>query len=125
MQRIRKVCEGCGVCSVTTTSLPLTFWKPELKPLLVMVDHLGSAFHQSSSDWVRGQQDALLSMLATAGHLAQFVESSQVEPYVASVMCNDVVTLSHEAQMLQKVEFIVSDLRTRFVVSLSLLKTPP
>eukprot|EP01053_Blabericola_migrator_P010064 Blabericola_migrator_1__10063@NODE_558_length_7604_cov_14_461059_g418_i0_p1_GENE_NODE_558_length_7604_cov_14_461059_g418_i0NODE_558_length_7604_cov_14_461059_g418_i0_p1_ORF_typecomplete_len617_score52_02_NODE_558_length_7604_cov_14_461059_g418_i038835733 len=60
---------------VIITSLPLIFQRAESELCLRMIDNLGRAFPLRQSSWVVTQQDCLLNLLATAGHIAQFAES--------------------------------------------------
>eukprot|EP01053_Blabericola_migrator_P004061 Blabericola_migrator_1__4060@NODE_2238_length_3071_cov_25_561252_g1410_i0_p1_GENE_NODE_2238_length_3071_cov_25_561252_g1410_i0NODE_2238_length_3071_cov_25_561252_g1410_i0_p1_ORF_typecomplete_len455_score46_91_NODE_2238_length_3071_cov_25_561252_g1410_i0311365 len=55
------------------TSLPLILQSAEAKPFLRMINDIDQAFP------CRQWQNLLLSLLATAGHIAQFAESSRTE----------------------------------------------
>eukprot|EP01053_Blabericola_migrator_P004403 Blabericola_migrator_1__4402@NODE_2363_length_2874_cov_30_972212_g1481_i0_p1_GENE_NODE_2363_length_2874_cov_30_972212_g1481_i0NODE_2363_length_2874_cov_30_972212_g1481_i0_p1_ORF_typecomplete_len498_score56_14DUF3710/PF12502_8/0_74_NODE_2363_length_2874_cov_30_972212_g1481_i013812844 len=77
---------GKWTSSLVVTNLPLIFQNAEAEPLLKMVDDVTGKFSCHEPSWIQQRQEFLLSVLETAGHIAQFAESSgtEVEPQAAS-----------------------------------------
>eukprot|EP01053_Blabericola_migrator_P007685 Blabericola_migrator_1__7684@NODE_3920_length_1425_cov_16_538292_g2424_i0_p1_GENE_NODE_3920_length_1425_cov_16_538292_g2424_i0NODE_3920_length_1425_cov_16_538292_g2424_i0_p1_ORF_typecomplete_len462_score37_97_NODE_3920_length_1425_cov_16_538292_g2424_i0311386 len=76
-REMRKREEG-GRWGIIITGLPLIFQSAEAESLLRMVDDVGRAFTCHELHWILEQQNLLLSLLATAGHIAQFAGSSRI-----------------------------------------------
>eukprot|EP01053_Blabericola_migrator_P002093 Blabericola_migrator_1__2092@NODE_1578_length_4247_cov_155_379665_g1031_i0_p1_GENE_NODE_1578_length_4247_cov_155_379665_g1031_i0NODE_1578_length_4247_cov_155_379665_g1031_i0_p1_ORF_typecomplete_len468_score55_38_NODE_1578_length_4247_cov_155_379665_g1031_i012562659 len=70
--KARKVYRKMDRKWIIVTSLPLIFQRPEAEPFLAMVENMKQRFAGRDLDWVLKQQECLLSLLATAGHIAQF-----------------------------------------------------